>query len=196
MNKFIFSIIISIMAATAAAVYANSVSEDIANGVVRLHIIANSDSAEDLRIKYEVRDAIISAQKRGELHSVSDAADIACDIIMQNGLSYGAAAMRGKYFFPTKEYKNVRMPAGRYDAVRVVLGSGGGSNWWCVVFPPLCFTEECVGELSEDGARELRSYMSGESADILTSETAEFKVKFKIVETAQEFYAKHFTKKQ
>lgn len=193
MNKIVFCLIIGIMAAVTASVYSDSVAADIASGVVRLHIIANSDSEEDQAAKLAVRDAIIGAQRRGEIDSLSDAADIAGEVLADRGCTYSAIVTRGRYYFPTKEYKNVRMPAGMYDAVRVILGAGGGRNWWCVMYPPLCFTEECAGELSADGEEILRGSVSDESADVITGSGAEIEMKFKLVELVQKAKEKYFS---
>lgn len=193
MNKLVFALIIGMMTAVMAAVYSNSVSADIADGVVRLHIIANSDSKEDQQIKLMVRDAIINAERSGKITSLSDAADIAGDVLVDNGAQYSAIVTKGRYYFPSKEYNNVRLPAGMYSAVRVILGSGGGRNWWCVMYPPLCFTEECTGDMSSDGIDAIRSNMNKESADIVTGSGAEVEMKFKIVEVAQELYGKYFS---
>lgn len=193
MNRIIFAVIIGIMVSIMASVYSNSIASDISDGVVRLHIIANSDSEEDQKIKLMVRDAVIAAEKNGQISTLSDVADTAGEVLCENGAGYSAVVMRGRYYFPTKEYKNVRMPAGMYSAVRVVLGAGEGKNWWCVMYPPLCFTEECTGDMSDEGIDTIRANMNSESADIVTGTGAEIEMKFKIVETAQKVYSKYFS---
>ncbi len=189
MNRLVFSIIAGIMIAVTAGVYSDSVSADLSDNVVRLHIIANSDSAEDQRVKLMVRDAVI----QNGTDNLSRIAEIAGEVLVDNGFSYGAIVSRGKYYFPTKEYKNVRMPAGMYNAVRITLGEGIGRNWWCVMYPPLCFTEECTGEMSDDGMAVLKSGINSESADIITGTGAEIEMKFRLVEAVQELYEKYFS---
>lgn len=193
MNKLIFSLIVGAMIAVMAQVYSDSVTADISDNVVRLHIIANSESEEDQKIKLSVRDEIIRAQKNGEITSLSDIAEIAGEVLADNGFGYGAIASEGKYYFPTKYYKNIKMPAGVYNAVRITLGEGIGRNWWCVMYPPLCFTEECSGEMSDEGMDILTDGIQKESADIITGSGAEIEMKFKIVETVQEIRQKYFS---
>lgn len=121
--------------------------------VLRLHIVANSDSQEDQRIKLAVRDAL-TAFERDETELLTSAdAKAAEALIMRNGAAvleavraeltrqgapYGAQLLIGDFDFPDREYGGVLYPAGRYRALRVLLGSAEGENWWCILFPPLC----------------------------------------------------------
>lgn len=193
MKKLILSLVVGIMVTIMAGVYSDSVSADIADNVVRLHIIANSDSDEDQRIKLMVRDAVIRAQKRGDITALADVAEIAGEVLVDNGYGYGAIVSKGKYYFPTKSYKNIQLPAGMYNAVRITLGEGIGRNWWCVMYPPLCFTEDCFGEMSEDGLDILTESITKESADIITGDGVQIEMKFKIVETIQKIREKYFS---
>jgi len=121
---------------------------------LRLHVIANSDSAEDQRVKLLVRDAVLQATQEGILKCknaaeaeeyISDHLGIivatANDILDQNGFDYKASASIGVSHFPEREYQGLSYPEGDYKALRVVLGDGRGQNWWCVMFPPLCLSE-------------------------------------------------------
>lgn len=193
MKKLMFCLIVGMMTAVMAGVYSDSISTDIADNVVRLHIIANSESDEDQQVKLMVRDAIINAQKKGEISTLSDVAEKAGEVLTDNGFSYGAIASEGRYYFPTKYYKNIKMPAGMYNAVRITLGEGIGRNWWCVMYPPLCFTEECAGKMSDEGMDVLTGGIQKESADIITGSGAEIEMKFKIVEIVQEIQQKYFS---
>jgi stage II sporulation protein R len=120
-------------------------------GILRLHVIANSDSPEDQRIKLLVRDAIMeyesptlvnsknSEQARAELmRSGSGILNEAERVLREEGADYGVQLEIGDYEFPRREYDGVVFPKGNYSAMRVVLGEGSGKNWWCVMFPPLC----------------------------------------------------------
>lgn len=123
----------------------------IRNEVLRLHVIANSDTAEDQQLKLKVRDAVLekgkeifgqsqnktSAQQKAK-SSISLIEETAKSTINQNGYDYDVKVEIGKSSFPTKTYENITLPAGQYDAVRVIIGNGDGKNWWCVMFPPLC----------------------------------------------------------
>lgn len=122
-------------------------------GIVRLHVIANSDSEADQRVKLRVRDAVINyledlggAESQAEALAYVDArtdqiATVAEDVLQDGGFTYGAEAMTGIYHFPEKTYGDTTLPEGDYTALRVVLGDGEGQNWWCVLFPPLCLLE-------------------------------------------------------
>lgn len=124
------------------------------DNLIRLHIIANSNDPQDQELKYHVRDAIVAALRPELLHLRSHAeaeallaadrskiAQIAEQTITADGYSYPARVEIGNFAFPTKAYGDLVLPAGDYRAVRVVLGQGAGANWWCVLFPPLCFVD-------------------------------------------------------
>lgn len=137
----------------------------VADNLIRLHVVANSDSELDQRIKYEVRDAILASTTKmfRDLTSVSEAKAIAEDslgemeaiaqsVIASYGKDYSVNAKLGVFTFPTKVYGSVVLPEGDYEALKIVLGAGQGENWWCVLFPPLCFiniTSDDIA-LSED----------------------------------------------
>ena len=120
---------------------------------LRVHIRANSNSEEDQAVKYKVRDRVVeyltpvvaecetkeeAMQKIGA--HLSGAAAVADRVLRENGYDYGARASLRKEEFPTRVYENVTLQAGVYDALILELGSGKGDNWWCVVYPPLCFS--------------------------------------------------------
>ena len=121
--------------------------------VFRLHVIANSDSAEDQAVKLKVRDAII--EQMGEMDGAADReqaeaytkehlqelVERANQVLRKNGFSYTATAEIGSFDFPDKTYGGICFPAGTYRALRIHLGQSVGQNWWCVLFPPLCLLE-------------------------------------------------------
>lgn len=177
--------------------YVTAVSSDISDSVFRLHVIANSDSQEDQNLKYKVRDALLeymntlcsSEFSKEEAMNIAgnhidDFSNIAQDIVTQNGYDYPINVSIGKYNFPTKEYGDVSLPAGNYDALRVEIGSASGHNWWCVMFPPLCFVDVSSGVVPESSKELLQDGMSEEEYDLLTksSNNSELNFKFKIVE--------------
>lgn len=125
--------------------------EDVRSEVLRLHIPANSDSAEDQAIKLEIRDMVLC--EFGDKFTVCGDLEIAeeqaaalipeierccCEYLCERGFSYGAKAELVKMYFTTREYDRLILPAGEYSALRITLGSGEGHNWWCVIFPQLC----------------------------------------------------------
>lgn len=116
-------------------------------GVLRLHILANSDSAEDQRVKLAVRDAVLTmlpacdsateAEEYLRAHG-RELLALAEQTLRAQGFDYGAQLLLGKCSFPDRTYGKTVYPAGEYEALRIVLGRGEGQNWWCVLFPPLC----------------------------------------------------------
>jgi stage II sporulation protein R len=133
--------------------------EKIPNQALRLRIIANSDSPQDQQLKREVRDAVIvqvgdmlkdvkteaTAEQTVRSH-LPDINSLAASVVKQHGFRYAVHAEVGQVPFPTKEYGNMVYPAGTYEALRIVIGSGQGQNWWCVLFPPLCFVDIASGD--------------------------------------------------
>lgn len=125
--------------------------DEIRHSVVRLHILANSDSDSDQTLKLAVRDAILAGteelftaprtKEEAEALAGSHLGEIeaiAQDEIARQGYNYDVSARVVNRFFDTRHYDGFTMPAGRYDAVQVEIGSGDGKNWWCVMFPPMC----------------------------------------------------------
>ena len=119
--------------------------------VVRLHVVANSNGAEDQAVKLLVRDAVLEEAARwyqgaGSMEEASSQlcthlqsiAGAARQVLGEQGVSYSATAQMTEMYFPTRDYGDFRLPAGRYRTLRVTLGEGAGKNWWCVVFPSLC----------------------------------------------------------
>lgn len=122
--------------------------------LIRLHVLANSDSVADQQLKLKVRDAIIdyltpyleqvatkTAAKQIVLEQKDKLIDIAQQVVIMNGAVYPVEVQIGMFDFPIKSYGSLVLPAGKYEAVRVLVGSAEGSNWWCVLFPPLCFVD-------------------------------------------------------
>lgn len=175
-----------------------AVSEDISGGIVRLHIIANSNSEEDQEVKLKVRDKIIEYAKGYDDIDIDFAEEhkdeikkIADKTLSENGFLYESYIDTGRFNFPTKTYENITLPKGEYDAVKIVLGKGGGENWWCVMFPPLCFTESVKGELSESDEQKLRRTMSDAEYEIISDEKIEFKPAFRALELWAEIKEKY-----
>lgn len=119
--------------------------------VLRLHVIANSNSANDQQIKLQIRDEILketgdwfesaSGKENAEIkieENIQIVESVALRKLQELGINQGVSVTIGKSFFDTRVYGDLTMPAGWYDAVRVVIGEGNGKNWWCVLYPPLC----------------------------------------------------------
>lgn len=175
--------------------YANNVISDLSNSLFRLHVIANSNSKEDQNLKYLVRDELISymntlcanvSSKEEAITIANDHIDdfqkIANEVIFKNGFNYSAKVQIGNFAFPTKTYGDISLPAGYYDALKVELGDAKGKNWWCVMFPSLCFVDLNNGIVPEDSKEELQSSLMEEDYNLISSNNNEYKLKFKIVE--------------
>lgn len=134
--------------------------------ILRLHIIANSDSAADQEVKLAVRDAVLGCVEAGAsaeetrryiLSHGAELLETAENTLRENGFSYGAQLMLGNYDFPDRQYGDTLYPAGSYSALRIILGEGAGHNWWCVLFPPLCIVTAEQQPLPEEGDIEFES---------------------------------------
>lgn len=154
------------------------IQENLSENLIRLHIIANSNSEFDQKIKLDVRDELLKAGT----YDAEKLKETANAFLKSTG--YGAEVCYRKRYVPEKRYKNISLPEGEYTCLDVILGTGGGENWWCVAYPPLCFTEAVTGELSKEAKKELKKRLSSESLDtILKNEDINFK--FKVVEDFQ-----------
>ena len=193
---FIVLILFSIFVFISAISYVNAVSEDLSESVFRLHVIANSDSKEDQALKYKVRDSILeyinelavdcsskdevialATEKQEALH------DIAKKVIEENGYDYDVNISIGNFEFPTKTYGDISFPAGNYDALRVEIGEAGGQNWWCVMFPPLCFVDVTSGVVPDESKETIKENLNDEEYDLISdTESPTIKFKFSLIE--------------
>ena len=178
--------------------YVNAVSTNIENSVFRLHVIANSDSYEDQNLKYIVRDSILS-YVNGILENINNKEDVVLTInnhideikniaqqaVYNEGFTYDVEIEVGNFKFPTKTYGNISFPPGLYDALRVKIGNASGKNWWCVMFPPLCFVDVSSGIVPEDSKELMESNLSSEDYALVSSSKNTTKIKFKVVEVLQ-----------
>lgn len=175
--------------------YASTVSSDISNSVFRLHILANSDSEEDQNLKLLVRDNILIYMKnissnvssKDEVISImnnhlDDFYDIAINTIQTAGFDYDVNLSVGKFDFPTKNYGDISLPSGIYDALRIEIGEAKGHNWWCVMFPTLCFVDVSSGTLDNESKGILESSLNDEEFELVSENNFGVNLKFKIVE--------------
>ncbi len=190
---FIYTIICAVS-------YVNAVSSNIESSVFRLHVIANSDSKEDQDLKYIVRDNILTyineisknASTKEEVieiarNNIDTIKQIAQETVYENGYNYSVNIKIGNFAFPTKRYGDISLPAGFYDALRVEIGSASGQNWWCVMFPPLCFVDVSSGVVPEESKEVLQENLSYEEYNLLSENqnNSDMNFKFKIVELFQ-----------
>jgi stage II sporulation protein R len=185
------------------ASYSENLNEGLSNSLIRLHVLANSDSPSDQALKRKVRDVIITYMKAQlkdskSLDQTKQIIDsdkeklvaLAKDEIKKNGYDYDVNVTLGSYPFPTKTYGDISLPAGNYQALRVVIGKGEGANWWCVLFPPLCFVDVTHGTVPDSVKEDLKKTLTTEEYSIITSadndEDIPIKIKFRVVEFFQD----------
>lgn len=192
----ILSFLLFIYTTVCAFSYAQNISTNIANSVLRLHVLANSDSEEDQNLKYKVRDNLLSYMNKicSECTNKEEALalvkknketfkQIALNTIKNEGYSYDVNINIGNFEFPTKNYGDISLPAGFYDALRVEIGEAKGHNWWCVMFPPLCFIDISSGVVPKESKELLESNMSEEEFALVSSNSGnDIKFKFKVLE--------------
>lgn len=183
----------------------DNVSESYKEKLIRFHVIANSDTEEDQELKLKVRDEIISyLQPKLENSSSIEESEkiitseydnlqsISRETILDNGYEYDVKVGIEYSNFPTKQYSNVILPAGEYKALKVVIGEGKGKNWWCVMFPPLCFVDEENGVIDKSTDEKLQSVLDEEEYNLITTKNKEegnvVKFKFKIVEVVKDMF--------
>ncbi|MCI9435350.1 MAG: stage II sporulation protein R [Bacilli bacterium] len=192
----ILSFLLFIYTSICAISYAQNTSTEIANSVFRLHVLANSDSQEDQNLKYIVRDNLlkymnelcvncISKQEAIDLARKNEIQfkEIALKTIKEQGYNYDVNINIGNFEFPTKNYGDVSLPAGYYDALRVEIGEAKGQNWWCVMFPPLCFVDISSGVVPEESKELLENSLSEEEFALVSDNSnSELQFKFKLLE--------------
>ncbi|RKD33530.1 stage II sporulation protein R [Thermohalobacter berrensis] len=167
--------------------------------LIRFHVIANSDSPNDQALKRSVRDRIlkkikdkfnkvssINESREIILNSLDDIEYIAENEVKSWGKNYDVNVYFGDYNFPTKSYGNFTLPAGKYEAVRVVIGEGKGENWWCVMFPPLCFIDVTHGITNPKVKKELKGLLTDDEYRMIVNakqgKDVPLKLRFKVVE--------------
>ena len=177
-------------------------SDDYKEKLIRFHVLANSDSDEDQALKLKVRDEVISyLQPKLEnsktiqqsekiiLSEESNLMDICKETIKENGYDYDVSINLGYSKFPTKQYSSVVLPAGEYKSLKIIIGEGQGRNWWCVMFPPLCFVDEQNNVIDKETDKKLKEVLTDEEYKLIVEKDNkkinDLQIKFKIVEIVQ-----------
>lgn len=176
------ALLLSVCLTLVVGAWAGARQEGLSDSLVRLHVIAASDSAADQAEKLRVRDAVLSylAPKLEAAESISDARAILR--AEQAGIRKAARSVTRqnvtvtftREHYPTRDYGSFALPAGTYPSLRVILGSGQGHNWWCVVFPPLC-----TAETLENAAVEA---LSDDDVRLITADGTDVVIKFRVLE--------------
>ena len=176
--------------------YVTAISNNLSNAVFRLHVLANSDSEEDQSLKLKVRDSLLAymnglcsnCSTKQEAISIAnehkaDFQKIAEETIKENGYNYSVKININNFYFPTKNYGDISLPAGFYDALRVEIGEAKGKNWWCVMFPSLCFIDVSSGIVDDEAKENLEDNLQKESYTIISdTQKPNIKFKFKLIE--------------
>lgn len=177
--------------------YVSAVSNNISESVFRLHVIANSDSDEDQNLKYIVRDNLIqymntltkNITSKDEAIRIAkehekDFYNIAVETIRENGYDYDVKIEIGNSYFPTKYYGDISLPAGYYDALKVEIGESAGQNWWCVMFPPLCFVDMSTGIVPDESKKVMKDNLPEEEYALISESNTNtnLNLKFKLIE--------------
>ncbi|NLM50453.1 MAG: stage II sporulation protein R [Clostridiaceae bacterium] len=197
-KKLITALLAGFVITVSISAYSHKISENLRQNIVRLHIVANSNSEDDQNLKLKIRDKIIEkmapvfdgceniTQTRQKIkENLSEIEKIANGEIKNNGFSYTAKAYYKLEKFPTKTYGDITLPKGEYEAVIVKLGDAKGENWWCVMYPPLCFVDSTKGVLPEKSKEYLKENLGDEEYSIITQSKdgkIPVKLKFKFLE--------------
>ena len=204
MNKFktfiILGILLFIYTLISALSYVQAVSTNISESVFRLHVIANSDSNEDQNLKYIVRDAILEyvnsnsnkfSSKEDVIsfarNNLQEIKSLAQNVVYENGYKYPVNVEIGNFEFPTKSYGDISLPNGFYDALRVKIGDASGQNWWCVMFPPLCFVDVSSGIVDDSSKQVLEDNLEEEEYALVSEDSGVIQFKFKLLEMFESF---------
>lgn len=163
---------------------------ELAEQVFRFHVLANSDSEEDQALKMKVKEAIIAHMKQElpESNSVETTKkwarenlvqieQVAAEIIAEEGYDYSVKAEVTTCDFPDKTYGDITFPAGEYEALRIEIGQAEGQNWWCVLYPNLCFIDSVHAVVPQKGKNELKEVLEEDTYEMVTT-TTRFKIRW------------------
>lgn len=169
---------------TGVIVHAKKVDmqKDLAKQVLRFHVLANSDREEDQKLKMQVKEAVLSFMKeeipqadtlektkKWSQSHLTEIESVAEKVIEKEGYSYPVKAEVTECEFPDKTYGDVTFPAGTYQALRIEIGEAKGQNWWCVLYPNLCFIDAVHAVVPEEGKKELQSVLEEDTYHMVTS---------------------------
>lgn len=178
-----------------ACVYAGcekrEMQQEIADKILRFHVLANSDSEEDQTLKLQVRDAVgvLMADRLAGVEEIGECRQIVSDnlglitdtarkTIQEEGYSYEVTAALADVEFPVKTYGDYSFPAGTYEALEITIGEGGGHNWWCVMYPNMCFAGSTYAVVEDQAKVELEHTLTQEEYESLLEEK-DYTVKFR-----------------
>jgi len=177
--------------------YSEQIQNSVSGQVIRFHVRANSDSESDQSLKMLVKNKVLDKLRQSlELSSnleqtrefltlnLSEIESYAAELVSGQGYDYKVIASLTHEYFPTRAYGDVKFPAGQYEALRIDIGEAAGDNWWCVMFPPLCYVDISVKEIPKQEKEILKHILTDEEFSLVTGELS---VRFKVVELWQMF---------
>lgn len=193
-----FSVLIA-LSLPVSALFPSLSEAKLYSSVIRLHILANSDSAEDQQLKLSVRDEVLNTVSDilRNAESKSEAEEVlkqnielikqsAEKVIVSSGYSYSVSVTLTEEQYPTRTYENVTLPAGEYTSLRILIGEAEGQNWWCVLFPKLCITAETevggAAVIDETEEELVRAGLTPDQIRLITGNSPDVKIKFRILE--------------
>lgn len=169
----------------------NSDEMRVFDEVIRFHVRANSDGDEDQRLKMNVKSAVVSyvqplleesdsvSESRQILNdNIDNIRDVAVLQLQSDGCDDAVSVYMERCYFPAKSYGDVTFPPGEYEAFRIDIGKAQGRNWWCVLYPPLCFVDASYGVLSEDTKQELKNILTEEEYNAITERQCEYRFRW------------------
>lgn len=175
----------------------------IADEIIRFHVIANSDSDEDQALKLAVKNTLVkelapylkeASSKEAAKKIISDKLEyikeLAVNTIQQQGCSYPVKVSLEECYFPLKVYGEYAFPPGYYEALKVEIGNASGKNWWCVMFPPLCFIDDTYSIVDDSSGKKLKYLLSEEEYESLKINDAPVKIKFRLLELICDLFKK------
>ena len=199
-KRFCVAIVILLVVMMAVSFLPVHGEQEVYDTVVRLHVLANSDSEEDQALKMEVRDTLLEAaapylegcttQEEAiqslTLH-LSDLEAVATETVAAEGYDYPVTVLLGEEEYPTRIYESCAFPAGTYVSLRVCIGEAEGQNWWCCLFPPLCLSAATAKSDNEDAF--IQVGLTKDQYGIITeTEKTKYKVRFKILEVIEDWF--------
>lgn len=199
-SRFSVAIVILLVILMALSFLPVHGEQEVYETVVRLHVLANSDSEEDQALKLKVRDAVLEATSpliegcTSQAQAVevlnahlSDLEAAAREAIEAEGRTDTVTVRLGEEDYPTRTYESCAFPAGRYVSLRVCIGDAAGQNWWCCLFPPLCLSAASVKEDNEEAFMQVG--LTKEQYSIITETgKTKYKVRFKILEVMEDWF--------
>ena len=198
---FAFTFLLMCMIFRQERVRADENQRAIAKEIIRLHVLANSDSDEDQKLKMKVKDDVVEYLREAmrEVENVEQARaviesrlakveQVAVERMEREGYHYTATATLGESYFPVKEYGEMTFPAGNYEALRVELGKSEGHNWWCVMYPGLCFIDSTYQVVPEESKEKLKNSLTEEEYNSLLDGGSDITYSSKIIEWIQKLW--------